>query len=155
MSQTSAPADAKWADTEREIRARVGQQGFSKLVGAVLDHVAPGVCHLSVARRPELLQQHGFLHGGCIAFLVDNATTVAAATLLRPGQTVLTAEYKLNFLAPARGGTVICRAHVLKPGRTMSVVSADVFSVEDGIETHAATALATIAVVTLSKEAAA
>jgi uncharacterized protein (TIGR00369 family) len=140
-----------WPETERQIRDRVGHQGFSNLVGAVLEALAPGECSISVARRPELLQQHGFLHGGCVAFLVDNATTVAAATLLRPGQTVLTAEYKLNFLAPCRGETVICRARIIKPGRTMSIVTADVFSVEGGVERHAATALATIAVVSLPK----
>jgi len=122
-----------WPETERQIRDRVGHQGFSNLVGAVLEALAPGECSISVARRPELLQQHGFLHGGCVAFLVDNATTVAAATLLRPGQTVLTAEYKLNFLAPCRGETVICRARIIKPGRTMSIVTADVFSVEGGV----------------------
>ncbi len=136
-----------WPETERQIRMRVGQQGFSNHVGAVLEDLAPGACSISVTRRPELLQQHGFLHGACVAFLVDNATTVAAATLLRPGQAVLTAEYKLNFLAPARGERVVCRARVIKPGRSMSIVQADVFSIEDGVERHAAVALATIAVI--------
>jgi uncharacterized protein (TIGR00369 family) len=146
MPDTAIPDH--WPETERQIRARVGSQGFSNLVGAVLTHLAPGECHLSVTSRPELLQQHGYIHGGCIAFMVDNTTTVAAGTLLRPGQAVLTAEFKLNYLAPARGQSLVCRARVLKAGRTLTIVTADVFSDEDGKERHVATALATIAVVT-------
>lgn len=136
----------EWAAIEAQIRARVGQQGFSRLVGIELGAVTPGACEISVALRPELLQQHGFLHGGCTAFLVDNAATVAAATLLQTGQAALTAEFKINYLAPVRGERAICRARVVRPGRSMSVVQADVFSRDNGEELHAATALATIAI---------
>ena len=89
------------------------------------------------------MQQHGFFHGGVTAFLVDNATTIAAAT--SRGQPALTAEYKLNLLSPAVGDKLICRARVIKPGRQVSVVAADVFCVSDGVEKHTATALASIA----------
>jgi uncharacterized protein (TIGR00369 family) len=89
------------------------------------------------------LQQHGLFHGGVTAFLVDNATTIAAAT--SRGQPALTAEYKLNLLSPATGERLICRARVIKPGRQVAVVGADVFCVTGGIEKHTATALASIA----------
>jgi len=145
---------ADWALIESNIRDRVAKQGFMAHVGALVEDLAPGSCTVSVTRRPELLQQLGFLHGGCIAFLVDNSTTIAAATMLRPGQAVLTAEFKLNFLAPARGDRVFARARVVKPGRTMTVAVADVFSVEDGEEKLVATALATISVVTMPAGAA-
>jgi len=82
-------------------------------------------------------------HGGVTGFLVDNAITIAAATLR--GQPALTAEYKLNLLSPALGDRLICRARVIKPGRQVAVVGADVFCVIDGIEKHTATALASIA----------
>ena len=140
---------AHWAAIEHRVLNVVSQQGFMKHVGAAVVHLAPGECTTQVERRPELLQNMGFFHGGCIAFLVDNATAIAASTFLRAGQAVLTAEYKLNFLNPARGERLVCRAKVVKPGRTLSVVTCDVYSVEDGVEKHAATALATIAVVTL------
>jgi len=68
------------------------------LVGAELSELSRGTCTIAVERRPELLQQHGFFHGGVTAFLVDNATTIAAAT--SRGQPALTAEYKLNLLSP-------------------------------------------------------
>jgi uncharacterized protein (TIGR00369 family) len=141
------PVDPAWAALEDRIRNHIQRQGFSAHVGAEVELLSPGACTTSVTRRPELLQNMGYFHGGLIAYLVDNAAAIAASTLLRPGQVVLTSEFKLNYLAPARGEKLLCRARVLKPGRSMTVVSADVYSVEDGAERHAATALATIAIV--------
>jgi uncharacterized protein (TIGR00369 family) len=139
--------DAAWLALERDIRERVAQQGFMAHVGATVEALAPGSCTISVVPRPALLQQYGYLHGGCIAFLVDNSATIAAATLLRPGQAVLTAEFKLNFLAPARGDRILARGRVIKPGRTITVSAADVFAVAHGEEQLVATGLATISVV--------
>jgi len=135
--------DADFAPIERLIRENVGRQGYMRLVGAELSELSRGTCTIAVDRREELLQQHGFFHGGVTAFLVDNATTIAAAT--SRGQPALTAEYKLNLLSPAIGERLICRARVIKPGRQVSVVAADVFCVTDGVEKHTATALASIA----------
>jgi uncharacterized protein (TIGR00369 family) len=125
------------------IRESLGQQGFMAHMGAELTELARGSCTLAIDRRPELLQQHGLFHGGVTAFLVDNATTIAAAA--SRGQPALTAEYKLNLLSPASGRRLICRARVIKPGRQVAVVAADVFCVIDGAEKHTATALASIA----------
>jgi uncharacterized protein (TIGR00369 family) len=135
--------DPEFEPIERLIRENVGRQGFMNLVGAELSDLARGHCTIAVDRRPELLQQHGFFHGAVTAFLVDNATTIAAAT--SRGQGALTAEYKLNLLSPATGERLICRARVIKPGRQVAVVAADVFCVTDGVEKHTATALASIA----------
>jgi uncharacterized protein (TIGR00369 family) len=135
--------DPDFAPIAKRIRDGVGRQGFMHLVGAEISELARGSCTLAVNRRAELLQQYGFFHGGVTAFLVDNATTIAAAT--SRGQSALTAEYKLNLLSPAAGERLICRARVIKPGRQMAVVAADVFCVTDGIEKHTATALASIA----------
>lgn len=137
--------EGEFAPLETYLRARLADQGFMGHMGAEVDELSPGVCVMAVNRRPELLQQHGFFHGGVTAFLVDNATTVAAATVR--GQGVLTAEFKLNLLAPATGDRLICRARVVKSGRQVSVVAADVFCLIDGAEKHTATALASIAMV--------
>src|SRR5690348_12639307 len=139
----TAGSDAEFAPIEQRIRDNVGRQGFMGHVGAELSELSRGACTIEVDRRPELLQQHGLFHGGVTAFLVDNATTIAAAT--SRGQPALTAEYKLNLLSPASGERMICRARVIKPGRQVAVVAADVFCVTDGIEKHTATALASIA----------
>ncbi|MHC2250532.1 uncharacterized protein (TIGR00369 family) [Bradyrhizobium embrapense] len=144
-------ADPEFAPIATRIRDNVGRQGFMGLVGAEVAELSRGACTLAVDRRPELLQQHGLFHGGVTAFLVDNATTIAAAT--SRGQPALTAEYKLNLLSPASGDRLICRARVIKPGRQVAVVAADVFCIIDGKEKHTATALASIAM--LDDEAAA
>jgi uncharacterized protein (TIGR00369 family) len=135
--------DPDFAPIATRIRDNVGRQGFMDLVGAEVAELSRGACTLAVDRRPELLQQHGLFHGGVTAFLVDNATTIAAAT--SRGQPALTAEYKLNLLSPASGDRLICRARVIKPGRQVAVVAADVFCIIDGKEKHTATALASIA----------
>jgi uncharacterized protein (TIGR00369 family) len=133
-------------EMEQALRAGIGAQGFMNLVGAVIDEVGEGRLVMSLARRPEVLQQHGFFHGGVIAFLVDNAATGAAATMAGPaGRGVLTAEYKLNFVSPATGDSVVCEAQVLKPGRMLSVVEAKVWTVTGGTRKLCAAALATIA----------
>lgn len=137
----------EFAPVDAAIRAAVATQGFMKLVGAEIDRLEPGGAVMSLARRADVLQQHGFFHGGAIAFLVDNTATVAAATLLAsPGHAVLTAEYKLNFISPGRGDRIVCEAHVLKPGRRMSVVEAKVYSYEAGEKKLCAAALATISI---------
>jgi len=143
--------DRDFAPIATRIRANVERQGFMGHVGAELAELSRGACTLVVDRRPELLQQHGLFHGGVTAFLVDNATTIAAAT--SRGQPALTAEFKLNLLSPASGDRLICRARVVKPGRQVAVVAADVFCVIDGKEKHTATALASIAM--LDEQAAA
>ncbi len=136
-------ADAEFAPIAHHILSNIKRQGFMTHVGAEVTDLTRGGCVLSVDRRPELLQQNGFFHGGVTAFLIDNATTIAAATVR--GQPALTAEYKLNLLSPASGERLICRARVVKPGRQVSVVAADVFCLIDGAEKHTATALASIA----------
>ncbi len=138
-------SDTEFTPIADHIRSNVMRQGFMTHVGAEVTDLTRGTCVLSVDRRPELLQQNGFFHGGVTAFLIDNATTIAAATV--KGQAALTAEYKLNLLAPASGDRLICRARVVKPGRQVSVVAADVFCIIDGAQKHTATALASIAMI--------
>ncbi len=116
------------------------------LLGAELDELTPGSSTISVTRRSDLLQQNGLFHGGVTAFLIDNGTTIAAATVLNSQQGVLTAEYKLNLFSPADGDHLICRSRVVKPGSRLVIVAADVFTKKDGREKQTAVALATIAV---------
>lgn len=139
--------DTRFAPIAEQVRGVLASQGFMQLVGADVAAVAPGEVVLTLDRRPEVLQQHGFFHGGAIAFLVDNATTAAAGTLIdRATQAVLTAEYKLNFVAPAAGERLTCRATVLKPGRSLTIVEAKVTCGDrDADGKLVAVALATIA----------
>src|SRR3954447_16793732 len=87
------------------IRSTLESQGFTRLLGAEVVSVEPSVVTMAVNRRPELLQQNGLFHGGVIAYLIDNATTAAAATVIdRATRSVITSEYKINLLAPSTGG---------------------------------------------------
>ena len=139
----NAEQDPDFAPIEKRIRDNVGRQGFMGHVGAALSELSRGTCTLEVDRRPELLQQHGLFHGGVTAVLVDNAPAIAAAA--PRGAAAPAAGNKLNLLSPASGERLICRARVIKPGRQVAVVAADVFCLIDGVEKHTATALASIA----------
>lgn len=128
------------------IKHTLENQGFTKLVGAEVVSVEKGEVVMALDRRPEVLQQNGLFHGGVIAYLVDNATTAAAGTMIDRGKrSVITAEYKINLVAPSKGDRLTCRATVVKPGRSLTVVEAKVFCRIDGEEKLVAVALATIA----------
>src|SRR5436190_21592524 len=128
------------------IRGTLENQGFTKLIGAEVVAVEPRVVVMAVDRRPEVLQQAGLFHGGVIAYLIDNSATAAAATVIdRTSRTVITAEYKINLVAPSTGDRLTCRAEVVKPGRLLTVVEAKVTCRTDGEEKLVAVALATIA----------
>ncbi len=127
------------------IKHTLENQGFTKLVGAKVVSIDPGVVVMALDRRPEVLQQNGLFHGGVLAYLVDNATTAAAGTMIdRATRSVITGEYKINLIAPSIGDRLTCRAEVVKPGRTLTVVEAKVFCRIDGAEKLVAVALATI-----------
>ena len=91
-------------------------QPFSRLLGVEIGAVAPGRVELRLAMKPELLQQHGFAHGGVLSYLADNALTFAGGTAL--ASDALTSEYKINYLRPAVGELLIARAEaVIGKGR--------------------------------------
>jgi uncharacterized protein (TIGR00369 family) len=113
-------------------------------LGARLTRVAPGEVQIELPFREQLTQQHGFLHAGAVASILDSACGYSALTLMPAGTAVLTAEYKVNLVAPASGEAVIARAAVLKAGRTLTIVRGDAFAVQGGREKLVATMLATI-----------
>jgi uncharacterized protein (TIGR00369 family) len=106
--------------------------------------VAPGEVEIRLPFREDLTQQHGFLHAGALTTIADSACGYAALTLMPAGTAVLTAEFKVNLLAPGEGEAVVARGRVLKAGRTLTVCSADVFAVRGGEEKLVVTMLATI-----------
>jgi uncharacterized protein (TIGR00369 family) len=116
------------------VAASFMQQGALMAWDARLTAVAPGSCEIRVPMSAAVTQQHGFFHGGVIGTVADAAGGYAANTLLMPDNECLTAEYKINIIAPGIGDTLIARGRVLKAGRTLVVSSADVFVVKDGVE---------------------
>lgn len=129
---------------ERRVRESYARQRLLQHLGASLERVAPGEVDIRLPFRPELSQQHGFFHAGAMTSVVDTACGYAALTLMPADAAVLTVEFKVNLLSPGEGESVVARARVLKPGRTLTVVRGDVFAAAQGAERLVATMLATM-----------
>ncbi len=108
-------------DGLNRVREDFGKQGAMTLLGASIVHLAPGEVDLALPYRDAVGQHHGFFHGGVLAALLDTACGLAALSLMAAGQGVVSAEFKLNFLAPARGERVVAQGRVVKAGRLLSV----------------------------------
>ncbi len=131
------------SSAERRIRESFSRQGFMKKLGARIVSLGAGTCELAVDFDESLTQQHGYFHAGVTATIADNACGYAAYSLMPENSTVLTTEFKINLLAPATGPRLVARGRVIKPGRTLVIAQADVFSVSGAGETLVATMLAT------------
>jgi uncharacterized protein (TIGR00369 family) len=140
-SAVFAPANPDYAARVRDSFAR---QPFMELIGARITALAPGFCEIVVGHRRDLTQQHGFVHGGVLASIADSAAGYAAFSLMPAEATVLTVEYKLNILRPGEGEAMVARGRVLKPGRTLFVVQADVFARGAGKEEQVLASLQTL-----------
>jgi uncharacterized protein (TIGR00369 family) len=114
---------------EQRVRDSFARQAAMALIGATMTRVEPGRCEIELPVRDDLTQQHKFVHGGVVGMIADSAGGYAAFTLMPADASVLTVEYKINMLAPATGEKLIAVGSVLKPGRTLSIVRADVFGV--------------------------
>ncbi len=117
-------------------------QPFSCLLGSEMTSFEPGRVELTLTIRSDLLQQFGFVHGGVLSYLADNALTFVGGSLLGPE--VVTAEYKINYLRPARGERLIARAEALHAGRNQVVCRCDLFVDKGAAETLCAVAQGTI-----------
>jgi len=112
----------------RDVADSFARQPIMKLLGAGLSLVEPGVVEIALPYRADLLQQDGYLHAGIITTIADSACGYAAYTLMPAGSNVLSVEFKVNLLRPAQGEAFVARAEIIKAGRTLTVVRADVFA---------------------------
>ena len=127
---------------ESAVRDSFARQTLMATIGAVLTRVAPGEVTIELPHRDGFAQQNGFLHAGIVTAIADTACGYAALTLMPEGMEVLSVEFKLNLLAPATGRRFVATATVLRPGRTLTVVRADVHAGEKLIATMLATMIA-------------
>jgi uncharacterized protein (TIGR00369 family) len=118
-------------DYATRVRSSFDRQGAMRLIGARLAAVRPGYCAIELPYRNELTQQHGYIHAGIVSAIADSAGGYAGFTLFPAEASVLTVEYKLNLLAPAKGDRLIAEAEVVKPGRTLVITRGEVYA-EDG-----------------------
>ena len=111
------------------MRESFARQTVMTTIGATLRRVAPGEVDIELPVGPAVAQQHGFVHAGIVATIADSACGYAALSLMDPGTAVLTAEFKINLLAPAAGERLVARGKVVRAGRTLSVATAEVEAV--------------------------
>jgi uncharacterized protein (TIGR00369 family) len=117
-----------------DVARSFAQQPVMNLIGARLSLVEPGVVEITLPYRADLTQQHGYLHAGVVTTIADSAGGYAAFTLMPAGSNVLSVEFKVNLLRPAQGVEFVTRAEVIKAGRTLTVVRADVFGINGNAE---------------------
>ncbi|MDB5752029.1 MAG: thioesterase family protein [Ramlibacter sp.] len=135
------PPDPDFAD---RVRASFARQGAMATIGALLGEVAPGRVVIELLWQQALTQQHGFLHAGMVATALDSACGYAGFTLMPADVAVLTIEFKINLLAPARGERFRMEGLVIKPGRTVTVTEGRAYAIHDGREKLIATMGATL-----------
>lgn len=123
-------------------RQALQAQAFSRLVGAEIIAFAKHNVELRVPITEAILQQHGFVHGGVVSYAADNALTFAGATALGPA--VVTSEFKINYVRPAKGDALVARASVVHAGKSQAVCRCEVYSVTAEGEKLCAVAQGTI-----------
>jgi uncharacterized protein (TIGR00369 family) len=128
----------------QEVKESFAKQTVMTLIGAELTRVDPGIVEITLPYRADLAQQHGYLHAGIVTTIADSACGYAAFSLMPPNSEVLSVEFKVNLLRPAKGQTFIALAEVLKSGKTLTVVRADVFAIDEDRRDLIATMLGTM-----------
>jgi uncharacterized protein (TIGR00369 family) len=133
---TFQPKDPNFAD---RVRASFARQRMMQTLGVEIAQLAPGEIELAMPYGVAFTQQHGFIHAGVMATVLDSACGYAAFSLMPVEAAVLTVEFKINLLAPAKGERFLFRAQVVKPGRTLTVSDGRAFAVDGGSEKLVAT----------------
>jgi len=130
------------------VRASFARQQVMTTLGIEMAHLEAGEVHLTMPPNPAFTQQHGFMHAGIITTALDSACGYAAFSLMPADAAVLTVEFKTNLLAPAKGERFLFRAHVVKPGRTLTICDARALAVEGTKEKLIATMTGTLMAIT-------
>lgn len=130
---------------EKKIRDSFPHQGIMTVLGGELVEVRPGYVEIHIPFSEKVTQQHGFFHGGIVATAADSASGYASYTVVEADEEVLSAEFKINFLSPARGSKIIARGSVIKAGRTLVISESTVSVVRDGEEIECGLMIHTLA----------
>jgi uncharacterized protein (TIGR00369 family) len=129
---------------EAAVRRSFSRLALMTTIGARLMRVAPGEVDIDMPVRHDLTQQHGYVAAAIVTAIMDTACGYAAMSLMPAGATVLTVEYKVNFMAPARGERLLARGRVVKRGRSLTVCAGDVSALAATGEAAVATMLGTM-----------
>jgi uncharacterized protein (TIGR00369 family) len=118
------PAEAMVA----RVRASIEQQGMMATLGAELVAIERGRVEMALRYDDRFTQQHGFLHAGAVASVLDSACGYAAYSVMPPDASVLTVTYTINLLAPAAGQRFTMTGQVVRAGRTLVVCRGEAFA---------------------------
>jgi uncharacterized protein (TIGR00369 family) len=129
---------------ESRVRTSFARQTAMTTLGIEIVDLKPGEIELQMRYSLAYTQQHGFLHAGIITTALDTACGYAAFSLMPEDAAVLTIEFKTNLIAPAQGHYFLFRAHVVKPGRTITVCDAQAFASDERGERLVATMTGTL-----------
>jgi uncharacterized protein (TIGR00369 family) len=120
--------------SDRILRSFAAQSLMTTLEARITG-LEPGRVEITAPILPGGRQQQGAGHAGVTFALADTAAGYAALSLMPEDREVMTVEAKINLLAPAMGEALVARGRVVKAGRRLTVVTAEVFAVSDGRET--------------------
>ena len=126
-------------DLDRRVRESFALQGAMHTLGAELTRIEPGIVDISLDWAQGLTQQHGFLHAGMVSTALDSACGYAGLTQMPANAAVLTIEFKINLLAPAKGQRFRMEGRVIKAGRTITVAEGRAYAIDRGKEKLIAT----------------
>ena len=141
MVSNFKPADENF---ELRVRESFDRQEVMKTVNASILNVQAGEVELEFPFQASLTQQHGFIHAGIVSTVLDSACGYAAFSLMPKEAAVLTIEFKINLLSPAKGACFRAVGSVKKPGRNITVTEGELFACHDGKEKLVATMVGTI-----------
>ncbi|WP_222105905.1 PaaI family thioesterase [Paraburkholderia sp. BCC1886] len=133
-------------DFPAHVVANYDKLNAMRLIKATLTNIEEGAVEVHVPHWDGIEQQHGYIHGGIVGMIADTAAGFAAMTVTPADASVLTVEYKLNFVAPSKGEKLIARGAVIRAGQTLIVTKADVYGIAAGVETLCAVMQQTIIV---------
>lgn len=129
-------------DLQAFARQVFASQPFSQFLGAQLIASSDDSAELRLEIEHHHKQQHGFVHGGVVSYLADNAMTFAGGLAL--GGNALTAEFKINYVRPAVGTSLIARAQARNAGKRLAICQCEIYVLESGCEKLCALAQGTI-----------
>ena len=129
---SSAPVfQAKNAHFAKDCEEAMAKHGLAVATGCRFNVLQPGHVEIEMPHNPLVTQHHGAYHGGIISFLADNAGGFAAQTLMAPGRLPVASGLEMHFLELALGPKLIAAGRVVKPGKTLTRTSVQIFTEDD------------------------
>jgi uncharacterized protein (TIGR00369 family) len=123
--------EPKYPNYQEKIKKSFADQAAMKTIGASIEAIGAGEIEIEFPYQSSLTQQNGFIHAGIVSTVLDSACGYAAFSLMPEDASVLTIEFKINLLSPAKGDRFRGYGKVKKAGRTISVAEAELYAFSD------------------------